>query len=174
MAAYLRKRSPYSGYQGRKTKKHTAIAHGYKSGLEDSVGANIQNITGGIPAYEPFKIPFVVPATYRTYRPDFVLPNYIVIETKGRFTIEDRQKHLLIKQQFPDLDLRFVFSRSSSPIRKGSKTTYADWCRKYGFQFNDATIPLLWHEEDCNCASKAALETILNHTVNKGCAFILS
>ena len=47
---------------------------------------------------------------YRTYTPDFLLPNGIIIETKGRFTPEDRRKHLLIKKQHPDLDIRFVFS----------------------------------------------------------------
>nr|DAL93602.1 MAG TPA: endonuclease I [Caudoviricetes sp.] len=35
---------------------------------------------------------------------------------------------MLIKQQNPELDIRFIFSRSKTPIYKGSKTTYAAFC----------------------------------------------
>ena len=33
-----------------------------------------------------------------TYTPDFVLPNGVIIETKGRFVAADRRKHLEIKK----------------------------------------------------------------------------
>ena len=68
----------------------------------------------------------------------------LIVECKGRFTSEDRRKMRLVKEQHPDLDIRFVFSRSSSKINKGSKTTYADWCHKYGFPFADKLIPEIW------------------------------
>lgn len=73
-----------------------------------------------------------------------MLANGIVVETKGRFITADRQKHLLVKAQHPDLDIRFVFSNSRTRISKTSKTTYADWCRKYGFMFADKSIPPEW------------------------------
>ena len=50
--------------------------------------------------YEGMKIEWEDLA-YRMYTPDFVLPNGIIIETKGRFTVADRRKHLLIKKQHP-------------------------------------------------------------------------
>jgi hypothetical protein len=50
----------------------------------------------------------------------------------------------LIKQQHPELDIRFVFSNSRSRISKQSKTTYADWCEKNGFMFADKSIPKEW------------------------------
>lgn len=79
-----------------------------------------------------------------------MLPNGIVIETKGVWDSEDRKKHVLIKQQYPDLDIRFVFSRSKTPIYKGSKTTYASFCEKYGFKYADKQIPESWiHEKGC-------------------------
>lgn len=164
----IRNRSPYSGYKGRqyKSNAHRGIVHGYKSGLEKAVANAITKHTNQEVQYEPFRIPYVVPATYRTYRPDFVLPNGIVVETKGRFTIEDRQKHLLIQQQYPDLDLRFVFSRSNAPIRKGSTTTYAMWCEKYGFKYNDVSIPLLWYEEPENAESLLTIASIQNQDCN--------
>lgn len=126
-----------------------ALAAGYRSGLEEKVQSELDRL--GIAAeYECFRIPYTIPATPHYYTPDFLLPNGVIIETKGRFTIEDRKKHLLIKDQFPDLDIRFVFSNSKNKIRKGSKTTYADWCDKNGLQYADKLIPKHWLYEKHN------------------------
>lgn len=75
------------------------------------------------------------------------MKNGIIIEAKGLFEIEDRQKHLLVKQQYPNLDIRFVFQNSNNKIYKGSKTTYADWCKKNGFKFANKLIPASWFTE---------------------------
>lgn len=126
----------------------------YRSGLEDDTAAFLKRL-GVEVEYESTKIEFTQPAKKRTYTPDFILPanvthtgHPIIIETKGQFTVEDRQKHLMIKEQYPSMDLRFVFNYSRSKIYKGSKTTYADWCRKHGFQFADKTIPLEWFNKE--------------------------
>jgi hypothetical protein len=122
------------------------IAHGFRSGLEERVCEQLAFLNI-LDCYEIKKIPFVQPEKNRNYTPDFWLPNGIIVETKGVFTVQDRQKHLLIKEQYPDLDLRFVFSNSKNKLRKGSKTTYADWCNKYGFIFADQLIPEEWVNE---------------------------
>ena len=83
----------------------------------------------------------------RKYTPDFRLPNGIIVETKGRFISDDRKKHLLVQQQHPDLDIRFVFSNSKAKLNKGAKSTYADWCIKHGFLYADKTIPEEWLNE---------------------------
>lgn len=70
----------------------------------------------------------------------------LVIETKGRFVTADRQKHLLIKEQHPLIEVRFVFQNSRQKISKKSKTTYADWCGKHGFVFADKVVPNGWLE----------------------------
>jgi hypothetical protein len=114
--------------------------------LEEAVAEQLQQ-AGVDYAYEEEKIPYVTPATPHKYTPDFKLPNGIYIETKGRFETADRKKHLLIKEQWPNLDIRFVFTRSKSTISKTSKTTYADWCLKYGFQYADKWIPEAWLKE---------------------------
>ena len=88
-----------------------------------------------------------MPESVHVYTPDFKLPNKIIIESKGRFVSEDRKKHLLVKQQRPDLDIRFVFSNSKAKISKGSKTSYADWCIKHGFLYADKLIPEEWINE---------------------------
>jgi hypothetical protein len=76
-----------------------------------------------------------------------VLENGIIIETKGRFLVADRKKHMLIKRQHPHLDIRFVFSNSKQKLNKASRTTYADWCNKNGFQYADKEIPVHWLKE---------------------------
>jgi hypothetical protein len=130
--------------------KLTAISvglkHGFRSGLEETLAAQLQ--AAGVPfEYEAHKLAFEEPPKKRHYTPDFHLPNGIVIETKGRFLTADRQKHLLVKAQHPDLDLRFVFSNSKAKISKRSTTTYADWCVKHGFLFADKAAPAAWLKE---------------------------
>ena len=95
-------------------------------------------------------IPFVEP---RTYKPDVVLPNDIIVEVKGYFTPEDRTKHLLIQQARPDLDVRFVFQNPNNKLRRGSKTTYAAWCEQHGFKYAAKVIPPEWLKEKSKCTS---------------------
>lgn len=119
---------------------------GFRSGLEETVYKQIAG-NGIVPQYESFKIPYVIPASNHTYTPDFQLPNGIIIETKGRFVASDRKKHMLVKKQHPDMDIRFVFQNAKGRINKGSKTTYADWCKKNGFLFAEKQIPYEWFSE---------------------------
>lgn len=127
----------------RYTKTQAAKVKGYRSGLEVDLDESLKQV-GINGEYEQHKIKYVKPATNHTYTPDFRLPNGIFIETKGRFVAEDRKKHELIREQHPELDIRFVFQNSKNKLRKGSKTTYADWCIKHGFLFADKTIPPDW------------------------------
>ena len=121
------------------------IKYGYRSGLESKVSAQL-NEAGVSFEYETFKIEYQVNET-RKYTPGFCLPNGIIVETKGRFISDDRKKHLLVQQQHPDLDIRFVFSNSKAKLNKGAKSTYADWCIKHGFLYADKTIPEEWLNE---------------------------
>lgn len=119
-----------------------AIKNGYRSGLENKISDDLKERKVKF-EYETLKIKYEVHEN-RTYTPDFKIPNGVIVESKGRFTPEDRKKHLLIKKQHPDLDIRFVFSNSRAKIRKGSKTSYADWCDKHGFMYADKRIPDEW------------------------------
>lgn len=122
-----------------------ALKHGYRSGLEDTVSQQLKSLKVKA-EYEEIRIEWE-DLMYRTYTPDFVLPNGIIIETKGRFTVDDRRKHLKIKKQHSNLDIRFVFSNSRAKLSKGAKTNYADWCTKNKFLYADKIIPLEWIEE---------------------------
>ena len=137
--------------------RKSAIQRGYRSGLEDNIAKQLKRLNTGA-EYEPFKIPYYIPKSDHTYTPDFVLPNGIVIESKGRFTLEDRKKHILLQQQWPDLELRFVFSSSKSKLRKGSKTTLANWCDRNGFLYADKLVPEAWVSERHNRKSLKVIE----------------
>lgn len=136
----------------RKTKARTssrtrAVIEGYRSGLEEALGKFLSALNLS-EEFEALKIKYMQPSKERTYTPDFTFDgSNIVIETKGRFVTADRQKHLLIKQQHPEYDIRFVFSNPNQRISKLSKTTYAMWCEKYGFKYAKQFIPPEWTAE---------------------------
>ena len=98
-----------------------ARKYGYRSGLEYKVAEALKESDIKY-LYEAVKIEWEDLA-YRTYTPDFVLPNGIIIETKGMFTAADRRKHLAVQKQHPKLDIRFVFENSRRKLRKGAKST---------------------------------------------------
>ncbi len=122
-----------------------ARKYGYRSGLELKTAQYLDNLFIKY-KYEKVKIEWE-DLTYRTYTPDFVLYNGIIIETKGMFTAADRKKHLAIKKQHPHLDIRFVFENSNRKLRKGAKTRYYQWCNKYDFDYYDRIIPEEWLKE---------------------------
>ena len=141
----------------RKQNRNAGLRLGFRSGLEEQIARQLEE--AGIDArYESEKIVYLKPARNAKYTPDWILPNGIIIESKGRFVVDDRQKHLLIKEQYPELDIRFVFSNSRNRISKNSKTTYAAWCEKYGFLYSDKLIPQEWLEEPPCPVRLAALE----------------
>ena len=125
--------------------RQIARKNGYRSGLEDTVANYLKELKVKF-LYEKVKIEWEDLA-YRTYTPDFVLNNGIIIETKGIFTVADRRKHVCIKKQHPSLDIRFVFTNSNRKLRKGAKSSYAEWCIRYGFRFYNRIIPEDWLKE---------------------------
>ena len=130
----------------RKSAEEVGLVQGHRSGLEDANNELLEahGITG---IYETLVIEYIKPERKARYTPDFPLPNGIIVETKGRFITEDRQKHLLVKKQHPHLDIRFVFSNPKQRISKTSATTYAMWCDKHGFQYAAKRIPEAWLKE---------------------------
>tara|TARA_Y100000401_G_C8316557_1_gene222811 strand:+ start:934 stop:1392 length:459 start_codon:yes stop_codon:yes gene_type:complete len=126
-------------------KFRAARKYGYRSGLEVKLSDYLKELRIDF-GYESIKIEWEDLA-YRTYTPDFILFNGLIIETKGMFTAADRRKHLAIKKQHPSLDIRFVFENSRRKLRKGAKSSYAEWCIRYGFRYYDRIIPEEWLKE---------------------------
>lgn len=105
--------------------------------------------------FETLKVPYV---RKTFYKPDFILlSNGIIVETKGYFESDDRSKHLKVKEEHPDLDVRFVFSNAHKLIGAKSTTTYAAWCSHHGFAWAERLIPREWLLEAPNAASLAAI-----------------
>jgi len=126
----------------RRKTRAKARAAGYRSKFEQDVFERAKE-EGIEVEYEPkeeiieyFKKP-------SKYLPDGRLPNGVLVECKGRFTVFDRVKHLLIKEQHPEKDIRFVFQYNNT-LSKKSKTTYTEWCDKHGFMWAIGDIPHEW------------------------------
>lgn len=85
--------------------------------------------------YEITKIPYTIPASNHTYNVDWTIVNGVMIETKGYLSdYKERHKYILIKDQHPDLDLRFVFD-DPNKLCGGTKMTHAKWADKHGFKW---------------------------------------
>ena len=96
--------------------------------------------------FEPDKIPYQREPS--VYIPDFYIPrNDMYIEVKGRLTQQDRVKHLLVKKQNPDIEVKFFFANANKKIYKGSKTTHSDWAERHGFDWAHKKIPVEWFDE---------------------------
>ena len=133
------------------------IRHGYRSGLEDKTSRQIKE-SGIEVLYETERIQFIWPERQAHYKPDFKLPKiggFFYVETKGRWVTEDRHKHLLIKKQHPELDIRLVFSNANAKLYKGSPTTYAAYCDKHGIQWAHKTIPEEWLKESTDAITES-------------------
>jgi len=122
-----------------------AVKNGWRSGFEERIAKELKDL-GVKYEYETKKIKYEIRET-RTYTPDFILPNGIIVETKGRFIASDRKKHKLIKDQYPNLDIRFVFYNAKAKLYKGAKSSYSDWCLQHGFMWADSSIPDEWLQE---------------------------
>ena len=135
--------------------KQVGLKHGFRSGLEERFAAELK-ASGVDFAFEQTKIEYIKPQRTSKYTPDFVVRSRsdgtprshpLIIETKGRFLVADRSKHLLVKRQHPELDIRFIFSNPNQKISKQSKTTYATWCEKHNFLYAKEHIPPEWLKE---------------------------
>jgi len=135
------------------------IQHGYRSGLEEATAAFFDAMQKPY-TYEETTLEFAQPALRRRYTPDFVLIKHdgdpMIIETKGRWIAEDRKKMKLIKQQYPALDIRIVFSNAHARISKTSQTTYAQYAEQLGYPWAHRKVPPGWMYE---CRGKEASTT---------------
>ncbi len=115
----------------------------YRSQLEKRVSLGLPSKVRN--NYESHTISYTVD---HKYCPDWSISENRFIECKGYFRASDRAKHLYIRDQHPEIEVMFVFGDANNKIHKNSKTTYADWCEKHGFQYTDIKrgIPKEWFE----------------------------
>ncbi len=98
--------------------------------------------------YEERRFPYTI--THH-YTPDFWIVSGsgapIFIEVKGHWFSDDRTKTLAVLKDNPELDLRFVFTHPKRKLRKGSTTSYADWCDTRNIPWAWRRIPKEWLDE---------------------------
>lgn len=112
----------------------------FEAGIAATLHANKIQFT-----YETLDIDYKISCVYK---PDFILDNGICIETKGFFSKEDRRKHIAIKTQRPELDIRFCFQNSKAKLSRGKRSlTYGAWATKHGFLWSHGSIPEEWYEQ---------------------------
>lgn len=96
--------------------------------------------------YEPTKLPYTV---MRNYIPDLKVGD-MFIEVKGYFRQDAQRKMRNVKEQHPELDIRFLFQRLDSPVqgakkrRDGTKMTCAEWAERHNFKYAERVIPDEW------------------------------
>jgi hypothetical protein len=143
-----RHKKPTKRYLSPKTRRGKGYAppEPYRSWLEADVAQDLKRKKVDF-EYETFTIPYVVPTTIRTYKPDIRLPNGIIVEIKGRWTAHDRSKMGYVIEQNPELDIRMLFA-ADNKISKNSRTRYSTWCSKRGIVYAVGTaIPEEWLNE---------------------------
>lgn len=122
----------------------------YRSGFEEKLAQQIEDAELEV-QYETITLGYTWPARESRYTPDFALDKpdgtQMLLEGKGLFDTEARAKMLLVKDKYPDLDLRLVFSNANARIHKKSQTTYAMWAEKHGFPYSHKEIPSEWLAE---------------------------
>lgn len=111
--------------------------------------------------YEPFAIKYREPVLnarcescseedvtkQRSYTPDFWFPkSKILVETKGKFTSENRTRMMHVAQQSPH-EIRMVFMRDNYLTKKHGMR-YSRWCELQGIECAIGSIPLEWVEAD--------------------------
>lgn len=128
----------------------------YRSGLEDRLVESLSKIQKEV-RYEQLKIEWE-DLRYRTYTPDFLLDNGIIVEAKGLFDSDDRHRHKCVRRQHPELDIRFVFSNAKAKLYKGAKSTYSDWCDKNKFKWSHRIIPEVWLKEKVRRTTKKVVK----------------
>lgn len=112
----------------------------YKSGFERTLAAQL-SMSGVGWAYEDREVPYILEGTYH---PDFrLVDSGVLIEAKGLLDRESKRKMVAVKQQHPELDIRFVFMSANKKI-PGTKQTHAQWAEKNGFKWAEGSIPDEW------------------------------
>lgn len=117
--------------------------HQYRSQFERSIAQRLAMYRCNF-GYETMELPYT---TQAKYKPDFILPNGVIVEAKGWFKPSDRAKMLAVKKSHPQADIRLLFQNSKVCISKASLTTYGEWADKHGFKWASGNIPQEWVNE---------------------------
>lgn len=115
----------------------------FKSGFERTLAAQLA-ASGVDWKYEDREVPYVLKGTYH---PDFrLVVNDVLIEAKGLLDQASKRKMIAVKEQHPELDIRFVFMDADKKV-PGTKQTHGQWATRNGFVWANREIPKEWLAE---------------------------
>lgn len=121
----------------RKRRGRPSSVYKFRSKFEISVAKDLG--TRKVPfEYEVLIIPYTL---HCIYKPDFLLSNGVIIETKGILDADTKRKMLAAKLQNKKLDIRFLFMSNTS---KKNKVKYERWCIKNNFKYAYDSVPDEW------------------------------
>jgi len=90
--------------------------------------------------YEAVKTSYILK---KTYNPDLLLPNGILVELKGLLSKENRTTLLAAREQHKNYPIVLLFRSNDKIIR--SKSTYGMWCERHNIPYAiGVTIPHEW------------------------------
>lgn len=134
-------------------------AHKFDSKFENAVAEHLRSI--GV-EFEYEKESFIFIKTVRKaicrtcggddcgqklkYTPDFFLGNGIILEAKGYLDAPTRERHRLMRDQHPGLDLRLVFQKNNVIKQTKKKERYSDWATRLEIPFCVGMPPKDWLE----------------------------
>jgi hypothetical protein len=121
----------------------------FRSKFEAAVAASLKK--RGLPFnYEGQALPYKIEAIYT---PDFILPNGVIVETKGLFDSDDRRKMVAVKEQHPELDIRLCFMKADVKLSRAPRSlTYWQWAERHGFLWAEGHIPTTWYAQQVSQA----------------------
>lgn len=115
----------------------------FRSKFEASVALSL-NKRGLSFNYEGRALPYKIEAIYT---PDFILPNGVIVETKGLFDQDDRRKMVAVKAQHPHLDIRLCFMNANVKLSRAPRAlTYWQWAERHNFLWCEGHIPTSWFD----------------------------
>ena len=129
--------------------KRTARKEATQNGFRSNFEFNFFKRIGALKLkaqYEIDKLLFIQPEKRRNYIPDWKIKPYTYIETKGLFSSADRQKILTVIKCNPEVKLYMLFQNSKVTLNKKSKTTYSNWCDKFGIEWSDIKDESKWRQ----------------------------
>ena len=126
-------------------RKQTHPPSKYRSKFEAGIAASLDKRSVSF-SYESLVLDYIIEGQYK---PDFVLPNGVIVETKGFFPADQRRKMLCVKAQHPDLDIRMCFQNAKEKISRAKRSiTYGQWATRHGFKWSSGTIPDDWYDSN--------------------------
>jgi hypothetical protein len=115
----------------------------FRSKFEAAVAASLSK-RGLAFNYEGQALPYTIKAIYT---PDFILPNGVIVETKGHFPPEDRRKMLAVRDAHPHLDIRLCFMNADARLSRATKSLALwQWAERHGFLWCEGHIPTTWFD----------------------------